>query len=118
MGKQSLARAFKYAFAGIVYSLRSERNMKIHLVAAVLAGSLAWWLRLDRFEIMILVITVAMVIVTEMVNTVVEVLVDLVSPEIHPLAKIAKDVAAGAVLIAAISSLLVGYVLFFGKIWP
>lgn len=117
MAKQSLSQAFKNAFLGILYCVSHERNMKIHVVAAVLAGSLAWWLNLDRYEIAILLLTVASVLVAEMMNTVVEAIVDRVSPEFHPLAKIAKDVAAGAVLIAAVTSLFIGYLLFAGKIW-
>lgn len=115
--KQSLPQAFKNAFAGIVYCIQYERNIKIQLLAAFLAGSVAWWLELDRYEIVIVLLTVGSVIITEMMNTVVEAIVDMVSPEFHPLAKIAKDVAAGAVLISAVISLLVGYLLFSGKIW-
>jgi len=117
MDKQSLPSAFKNAFVGIVYCARHERNMKIHMIVACLAGILAWWLRLDSYEILILLVTISSVLIAEMLNTVVEAVVDLVSPEVHPLAKIAKDVAAGAVLIATITSLLVGYILFFEKMW-
>ena len=117
MNKQSLPKAFKNAFLGIVYFARHERNMKINIVLASLAGCLAWWLCLDPYEILILLVTISSVLITEMLNTVVEKVVDIVSPEVHPLAKIAKDVAAGAVLISAIVSLLVGYILFFGKMW-
>jgi len=117
MDKQSLPRAFLNAFMGIAYCTLHERNMKIHMIAACLAGLLAWWLSLDRYEILILLLTISSVLITEMMNTVVEAIVDIVSPEVHPLAKIAKDVAAGAVLIATIISLLVGYILFFEKMW-
>ncbi|MBP2626356.1 MAG: diacylglycerol kinase [Firmicutes bacterium] len=117
MDKQRLPRAFKNAFVGILYCVRYERNMKIHMIAACLAGCLAWWLQLDRYEMLILLLTISSVLVAEMLNTVVETLVDIVSPEVHPLAKIAKDVAAGAVLIASIISLFVGYILFFEKLW-
>ena len=116
MDKQSLPRAFKNAVDGIVYCALHERNMKIHIIAALLAGYLAWYLRLDSDEILILILTIASVLITEMINTVVEVIVDMVSPQVHPLAKIAKDVAAGAVLISTIVSLLVGYILFFEKL--
>lgn len=117
MGKQSVPKAFKNAFAGIIHCIVYERNMKIHMIATILAGVMAWWLRLNRYELLILVVTVVSVLVAEMMNTVVEAIVDMVSPEIHPLAKIAKDVAAGVVLIAAMTSLLIGYLLFFEKIW-
>lgn len=117
MAKQSIFQAFQNAFAGIVHCVLYERNMKIHMIAAILVAILAWWLRLNRQEIIILVLTVLCVLVAEMMNTVVEAVVDLVSPGIHPLAKIAKDVAAGIVLIAAATSLLIGYFLFIEKIW-
>jgi len=118
MDKQSLPSAFKNAFVGIVYCVQHERNMKIHMIAACLAGCLAWWLSLDSYEILILLLTISSVLVAEMLNTVVEAVVDILSPEVHPLAKVAKDVAAGAVLITTIVSLLVGYILFFEKMWP
>ena len=117
MAKQSIFQAFQNAFAGIVHCILYERNMKIHMVATILVAILAWWLKLNLQEIIILVITVLCVVVAEMMNTVVEAIVDLVSPGIHPLAKIAKDVAAGVVLIAAIASVLIGYFLFVAKIW-
>lgn len=117
MGKQSLAQAFKNAIAGVTHCALYERNMKIHITAAVLVGVMAWWLELNLYEVFILVLTVVSVLVAEMMNTVVEAIVDLVSPEIHPLAKIAKDVAAGVVLLIAATSLFIGYLLFCGKIW-
>lgn len=117
MAKQNLLRAFKNAFAGIEYCARFERNIKIQIAAAFFAGCLAWWFNLDRYELAVLALTVASVLIVEMINTVVEAIVDIVSPEFHPLAKIAKDIAAGAVLISAAASLLIGYLLFSGKIW-
>ena len=118
MDKQSLPRAFANAFAGILYCVLHERNMKIHMFAACLALWLAWWFQLDSYEYLILIVTIASVFIAEMMNTVVETIVNIVSPDMHPLAKIAKDVAAGTVLIATIVSLLVGYILFSSKIWP
>lgn len=117
MKKQNIVSAFKNAFNGIVYCVGHERNMKIHIGATIIVALLSWWFRLDRYELIVLLVTIAIVYITEMMNTVVEVLVDLVSPEFHPLAKIAKDVAAGMVLVSAVFSLLVGYMLFFLKIW-
>lgn len=116
MGKQTLWRAFQNALSGIRYCLLYERNMRIHMMFACAAGGLAWWLQLADYEILILLLTISSVLLAEMVNTVVEVVVDLVSPQVHPLAKIAKDVAAGAVLLTAIISLFVGYILFWEKI--
>ena len=117
MDKQSLPSAFNNAAKGIVYCALHERNMKIHITVAFFAGCLGWWLQLNRYEMLILLLTISSVLITEMMNTVVEAVVDIVSPEIHPLAKIAKDVAAGTVLIATIVSLFIGYILFFEKMW-
>jgi undecaprenol kinase/diacylglycerol kinase (ATP) len=114
--KQSLLISVKSAFGGISYCATHERNMKIHIGAGLTVGFLSWWLALDKYEILILLVTVEGVLVAEMINTVVETLVNMISPEFHPLAKIAKDVAAGAVLITAIFSLVVGYMLFFSKL--
>ncbi|SFL32504.1 diacylglycerol kinase family protein [Pelosinus propionicus] len=114
--KQNLLISVKSAFEGISYCAMHERNMKIHIVAGVIAGFLSWWFSLDKYEILILLVTIEGVLVAEMINTVVETLVNMISPEFHPLAKIAKDVAAGAVLISAMFSLVVGYMLFFLKL--
>ncbi|MDF2635172.1 MAG: diacylglycerol kinase [Pelosinus sp.] len=114
--KQSLRIAFKSAFAGIYYCVMHERNMRIHLGAGLVVVFLSWWFTLEKYEILILLVTVECVLVAEMINTTVETLVDMISPQFHPLAKIAKDIAAGTVLITAIFSLVVGYVLFFSKL--
>jgi diacylglycerol kinase len=114
--KQSVLCAFKSAFAGLYYCIWHERNMKIHIGVIIIAAFLSWWFALEKYEILILLLTIESVLVIEMINTAVETIVDIVSPEIHPLAKIAKDIAAGAVLIAAAFSLIVGYMLFFSKI--
>ena len=117
MKKQSIVSAFSNAFNGILYCITHERNMKIHIGATIVVALLAWWFRLDRHELNVLLVTIVIVYIAEMMNTVVEVLVDLVSPEFHPLAKVAKDVAAGMVLVAAIFSIIIGYMLFLSKLW-
>jgi len=115
--KQSVIHTFKNAFSGVYYCIWHERNMKVHIGAMIVATFLSWWFALGKYEILILLLTIEGVLVAEMINTVVETLVDMISPEFHPLAKIAKDIAAGTVLITAIFSLVVGYMLFFSKIW-
>lgn len=112
----SLLAAFKNAWNGIRYCVQFERNMKIHIAAGITALFFSWWFALEKYEVFILLFTIESVLVTEMINTAVETLADRVSPEVHPLAKIAKDVAAGAVLLTAIFSLIVGYMLFFKQI--
>lgn len=91
--------------------------MKFHALAAFLVSMAAWRLDLSAMELLVLFLTVALVLITEMINTALEKLVDLVSPGYHPLAKIVKDVAAGAVLLAALTSLVVGYCLFLRKLF-
>lgn len=108
--------AFQNAIAGIVYCVNKERHMKVHLAAALAALSAAWYLELSRIELAILFITISAVIATEIMNTAIEAIVDKVSPEFHQLAKAAKDAAAGAVLIQAITALCVAYVLFWNKL--
>ena len=107
-----LASAFIWAAAGIAYSLRTQPNMRVHVLAALLAVGLGWFTDISRVEWLILILTIMAVIAAELFNTAVEASVDLVSPDYHPLAKAAKDAAAGAVLTAAAASLVVGVILF------
>jgi undecaprenol kinase/diacylglycerol kinase (ATP) len=108
----TLARSFRYAFAGGFYVVRSQRNFRIHMAAALLAAGLALALGFAPLEWAVLATIITLVMTLEMVNTVVEAAVDLASPAYHPLAKIAKDVAAGAVLLTAIGAVVVGLFLF------
>lgn len=107
--------SFNYAIEGITVALRNEKHMKVHILSAILIVILAIFTNASKIEILIISISVSSVIITELINTSIEALVDLVSPERHSLAKIAKDVAAGAVLVATINALCVGYLLFYDK---
>ncbi len=113
MKSTNLLKSFGYAFAGIWYCLRKERNYKVHMIVAVCVCALAWYYQLNRYQWSILVIMVMSVLMVEMINTAFELVVDMLSPEFHPTAKIIKDVAAGAVLVASISAFVVGILLFF-----
>ena len=109
-----LIHSFGHAFAGIGHGLRTQANMRIHLLAAagvVIAGLL---LQISTIEWAILVVTIMIVMSAELFNTAIEAVVDRVGSEPHPLSKIAKDMAAGAVLIGAIGAVIVG-VLIFGS---
>jgi diacylglycerol kinase (ATP) len=117
MRQKNWAGAFRHALEGIAHSFISQRNMKVHVVAAIAATALAVYFQLSTAEWSLLALTIAGVIAAEMFNTAVEAMVDLVSPQIHHLAKTAKDVAAGAVLIMALASLVVGYLLFFHRLF-
>lgn len=111
-----MIKPFLYAIAGVFAAVRGERNMRIHLVAAAAAASLGAWFGLSACEWVAVVICCALVMSLECLNTAIEAAVDLASPEIHPLAKKAKDCAAGAVLIAAIGSAIVGCIIFVPKL--
>ena len=112
MKSNSLMKSFQFAMTGLLHVFYTQRNMKIHLLAAAGVFALAWRLDFSTWEYAILTIAVGMVWVTEVLNTAIEVVVDLASPEIHPLAKKAKDIAAGAVLISAVMSVIIGGLLF------
>ena len=111
-----LAHSFAFAGAGVVYLLRSQRNARIHLALTVLAVVLGLWLGLTSVEWAVLSLTVGLVFLAEGVNTAIEAAVDLANPDPHPLAKIAKDTAAGAVLITAIIALVVAAFLFLPRL--
>jgi diacylglycerol kinase len=119
VGQRSASRlaSFRYAFAGWWYVLRTQHNAWIHAVAAVAVFLVGFWVELGRIDWAILVLTVAVVWVAEFTNTAVEALVDLLSPHIHPLAKVAKDVAAAAVLIAALGAVVIGLLILGPPLW-
>ncbi len=118
MRSRTLLDSFNAAFDGVVYALKTQRNMRLHFLATgiVLLASLIF--KLTKLEILMLFVTIAFVIVAEMINTAIEVVVDLITQELHPLAAIAKNVAAGAVLVAATVAVIVGYMIFFPKFDP
>ncbi|SHG91181.1 diacylglycerol kinase [Tepidibacter thalassicus] len=118
MKLKNLITAFNCAIDGIIYTLKNERNMKIHYLIAVLILFLSLFFDLSRFEMIMLFFTISLVIISEMINTAIEKSIDLFTKEYHELAKIAKDVAAGAVLISSLNSIVVGYLLFFDRINP
>lgn len=108
-------RAFTYAWQGIVYAVKTQRNLRFHMTAAVYVTAFSFFYGLTRGEYVLLMLTFSSVISAELINTAVEAAVDLCSPEHHRLAKIAKDAAAGAVLVTAIFAVIIG-VLLFGDI--
>jgi diacylglycerol kinase (ATP) len=114
----TLLLSFRYAFAGIGYLLWTQRNAKIHTALGLAAVALGFLLRIERGEWLALVLTIVLVLAAEGVNTAVEAVVDLASPAYHPLAKIAKDVAAGTVLLTAIGAVIVGLILFLPRLLP
>lgn len=110
-------RSFGFAFKGIATFFLSQAHAKIHALATLIVVALGCWLGLNATEWAILVLTMAMVWVAEAVNTAIEFTVDLASPEQHPLAGKAKDVAAGAVLLAAIAAVVVAGLVLGPHLW-
>ncbi len=106
------ARSFRFAFAGWWYVLRTQRNAWIHAVASIFAISLGLWLGLAPHDWAIIILSIGMVWAAEFINTALEAVVDLASPQQHYLAKVGKDVGAAAVLIAAASSIIIGLLIF------
>jgi diacylglycerol kinase len=107
-----LIRSFGHAFAGIGHGLRTQANMRIHFLAAAGVIAAGLLLQISPSEWAILVVTIMIVMSAELFNTAIEAMVDRVGREPHPLSKVAKDTAAGAVLIGAIGSVIVGLLIF------
>ena len=116
MRARTLLESFNYALAGFFYAVSTQRNMRIHCCMAVLAFLLGYVMHLTSVELAILALTVGLVIIAEMINTALEVVVDLVTQEYQPLAKTAKNVSAGSVLVTAFVAIVIGFLLFFDKI--
>ena len=102
-----IALSFTFAFAGLTYLVRTQSNFWVHLMAALCVVVLAAVLGLRGAELAVLALAIGLVLILEALNTALEALVDLASPDIHPLAKVAKDVSAAAVLLAAATSVVV-----------
>jgi diacylglycerol kinase len=109
--------SFGYAFQGIRHAWTTQRHLRIHAVVTVLAVVLGLLLRISAGEWAVLLLTAGVVLAVEMINTVVEVVVDMITLEYHPGAKVAKDVAAGAVLLMAICAVGIGGCLFLPRLW-
>lgn len=116
MKKDPLYKSFGYAFQGIFNTIRTERNIKIHCAAAILVTIFGIWLQISKTEWMICFILFGLILALELVNTAVEATVDLFTEERKPLAKKAKDAAAGAVLIVAIFAAVIGILIFIPKL--
>ena len=101
-------QSFGHAFRGWWYVMRTQRNAWIHGLVSIIVFGFAFWLRVSANEWAVLILTIAMVFTAEFINTAIEAVVDLASPEKHPLAKVGKDVGAAAVLISAIAAILIG----------
>jgi diacylglycerol kinase len=117
MRQPTFLRSVAHAWSGLVYMFHTQRNARLHLIGALAAVALAMWLHIDSTRWAILVITIGAVCAGETINTTVEALVDLLSPEWHERAKVAKDVSAGAVLLLAVTAITVGLLILGPPLW-
>ena len=113
---KKLINSFKYAIEGFISSFKTERNMKIHVLAMILVIALGFYLKLNLTEWCIVTIIIALVLTAELFNTAIETIVDMVSPEKNPKAKLAKDISAAAVLSLAIGAVITGAIIFIPKL--
>ena len=109
---KKLAKSFDYAIQGIHYAFRNQQNVRIHVLAAFLVIGAGIFFKLNPFEMGIVAVMILLVLVTEMINTAIEMMVDLITKEHREEAKIAKDVASGMVLVTALGSIIVGILIF------
>ncbi|MBL7036757.1 diacylglycerol kinase family protein [Candidatus Microgenomates bacterium] len=114
--KRNIISSFVFAFQGIRDGLKNEPNLKIHFALGLVAILLAWFLRFSHIEWAILILTIFLVITLEFINTVIEKIVDTLSPQITESARITKDISAAVVLIGAVASIVVGLFLFLPKL--
>lgn len=116
MRKNSIIESFNYAVTGIITALKSEKHMRAHYFIAIGVIFSSLFFDFSKLEFLILLFAVSLVLVAEMLNTALEKAIDMITKDYHPLARVAKDVAAGAVLIASMNSLVVAYLLFFDRL--
>lgn len=116
MRLKKMVDSFNHAIDGIIYTVRTQRNMRIHMIITLFILMACLLFDVSKVEFLILAITITMVIGAELFNTAIEATVDMTTNYYHPLAKIAKNVAAGAVLLTAINAVFVGYIIFWDKL--
>lgn len=114
--RRKIKDSLSYAIAGIVYVIKTQRNMRVHFTVAIAVLFFSSFFNLSNFELLAIFFAIVLVILSEMVNTAIESTVDILTEEYNSKAKIAKNVAAGAVLIAALNSVVIGLVVFLNKI--
>jgi diacylglycerol kinase (ATP) len=113
-----LMKSVSHAFEGMMFTLTTQRNMRFHFVVAFVAMVLSLVIDLSKLEIVLVFFSIVMVVAAELFNTAVEAVVDMYTSDYHPLAKTAKDVAAAAVLLTAVHAVIVGFFVFFDKLFP
>ncbi|HZO33606.1 MAG TPA: diacylglycerol kinase [Gaiellaceae bacterium] len=112
----SVLDSFNFAFEGIIHVLRTQRNMRIHFAVAVIVLVLALIVNVTKLELIALLLSITFVLIAEMINSAIEGAIDIATTSFDPMAKLAKDIAAGAVLLASVNALAIGYLVFAGKV--
>jgi diacylglycerol kinase (ATP) len=112
----SVQESFNFAFEGIIHVLRTQRNMRIHFAIASVVLIAAVWTGVDRIELIALLLAISFVLIAEMINSALEAGIDVATTSFDPLAKLAKDIAAGAVLLATVNAVAIGYLVFSEQI--
>lgn len=115
-GKKRLINSFKYALEGLKYAFLYEQNLTVHIIATIIVIILGCLFKISVTEWLVIFLIIGLVIATELINTSIEATIDLITDEINPLAKIAKDTAAAAVLVFGLTALIVGALIFIPKI--
>lgn len=115
---KTLMRSFVYAWRGLIYAIRREQNFRIHIVATLIVVLLMIFFQVNTYEAIFLTIVIMFVLILELVNIIFERLTDIVQPRIHHYAQIIKDLMATAVLVASVSALVVGVLIFYPYIFP
>ena len=115
-GTTSIIQSFNYAFEGVIWVLRTQRNMRIHFAIATIVLVLAFAYGVTKLELIALMLAIAFVLIAEMINTAIEAATDIAATSFDPLAKLAKDIAAGAVLIASINAIVIGYLVLADRL--
>lgn len=114
--KPGFWRSLNQAWRGLIYTWKTQGHFQFHVVAGICVVCCAWWSEVSRFEWLILIFAIGSVIGAEAMNSALEIVVDLVQPNFHPLAGMAKDVAAGAVLVAVIQAVVIGVIVFLPRL--
>jgi diacylglycerol kinase (ATP) len=115
-GTTSIIQSFNYAFQGVIWTLRTQRNMRIHFAVATAVLVLAFAYGVTKLELIALLLAIAFVLITEMINTAIEAATDIATSSYDPLAKLAKDIAAGAVLVSTVTAIVIGYLVLADRL--
>ena len=111
----NLLKSFDCALKGLLYAVRTQRNMKIHIIIAILVLIVSLFLNISRFELIAIIFAISLVLISEILNTAMELVINLITEEHHPLAKVIKDLTAGAVFFSSLCAVFVGYLVFVRK---